>query len=210
MNDNNKKSLKEMWKDPQKKALIKLGLWLAFFLITFLFLWIASLFSKNDNPKNLEQTNKQEEKVEANVPRMLEKLINSNYSYEIKITGDNISKLLSGTVNNNITSGYLESNGNIIKYSYHDEKYYQIIQSEEVETNEIFSDEEKSNINLNNILLEIKNYEMNNESKLEENAYIYEIDEKHSIKIIVNENNINSINILNNNISYEMEFNLIL
>ena len=87
--NDNKKSLKEMWKDPQKKAIIKLGLWFVFFALTFLFLSVASLFSKhnnlnnNNNENNQNNQNNQEEKVEANVPKMLEKLLNSNYSYEI-------------------------------------------------------------------------------------------------------------------------------
>ena len=50
--NDNKKSLKEMWKDPQKKAIIKLGLWFFFFAFVFLFLTVASLFNHNNSKNN--------------------------------------------------------------------------------------------------------------------------------------------------------------
>ncbi len=214
--NDNKKSLKEMWKDPQKKAIIKLGLWFVFFALTFLFLSVASLFSKhnnlnnNNNENNQNNQNNQEEKVEANVPKMLEKLLNSNYSYEIKITGDNETKTLSGAVNDKITSGFIETNGNIIKYSYHDEKYFQINQNEEIENNELLTEEQKDNINLHNILDDVNNYEANNKILKEENIYNYDINDTYKIKISINDNNINYIYVLNNNISYEMNFKIII
>lgn len=208
--NDNKKSLKEMWKDPQKKAIIKLGLWFAFFALTFLFLSVASLFSKHNNPNNSNNENNQEEKVEANIPKMLEKLIDSDYGFEIKIINQNIIENISGTVKSKITTGYYENNNNILKFSYHDQNYYQIIDNNEVLNNELLNEEYRKNIDLPSILEIIKNYEMTNETLKENNEYIYNISDNYVIKISTNQNNIDKINITNNDVSYEMKFNLII
>ena len=214
--NDNKKSLKEMWKDPQKKAIIKLGLWFVFFALTFLFLSIASLFSKhnnlnnNNNENNQNNQNYQEEKVEANIPKMLEKLIDSDYGFEIKIINQNIIENISGTVKSKITTGYYENNNNILKFSYHDQNYYQIIDNNEVLNNELLNEEYRKNIDIHSILEIIKNYEMTNETLKENNEYIYNISDNYVIKISTNQNNIDKINITNNDVSYEMKFNLII
>lgn len=208
--NDNKKSLKEMWKDPQKKAIIKLGLWFAFFALTFLFLSVASLFSKHNSPNNSNNENNQEEKVEANIPKMLEKLIDSDYGFEIKIINQNIIENISGTVKSKITTGYYENNNNILKFSYHDQNYYQIIDNNEVLNNELLNEEYRKNIDLPSILEIIKNYEMTNETLKENNEYIYNISDNYVIKISTNQNNIDKINITNNDVSYEMKFNLII
>lgn len=212
MKDNDKKeSLKEMWKDPQKKAIIKLGLWFFFFAFVFLFLTVASLFNNSSSKNNDTSDNdKKTEVVEANITKMLEKLINSDYGFEIKITNQNIIENISGTVKSKITTGYYENNNNILKYSYHDQNYYQIIDNNEVLNNELLNEEYRKNIDLPSILEIIKNYEMTNETLKENNEYIYNISDNYVIKISTNQNNIDKINITNNDVSYEIKFNLII
>ena len=206
-----KKSLKEMWKDPQKKAIIKLGLWFFFFAFVFLFLTVASLFNHNNSKNNdTSDNNKKTEVVEANIPKMLEKLIDSDYGFEIKIINQNIIENISGTVKSKITTGYYENNNNILKFSYHDQNYYQIIDNNEVLNNELLNEEYRKNIDLHSILEIIKNYEMINETLKENNEYIYNISDNYVIKISTNQNNIDKINITNNDVSYEMKFNLII
>lgn len=209
--NDNKKSLKEMWKDPQKKAIIKLGLWFFFFAFVFLFLTVASLFNHNTSKNNdTSDNNKKTEVVEANIPKMLEKLIDSDYGFEIKIINQNIIENISGTVKSKITTGYYENNNNILKFSYHDQNYYQIIDNNEVLNNELLNEEYRKNIDLHSILEIIKNYEMTNETLKENNEYIYNISDNYVIKISPNQNNIDKINITNNDVSYEMKFNLII
>lgn len=209
--NDNKKSLKEMWKDPQKKAIIKLGLWFFFFAFVFLFLTVASLFNHNNSKNNdTSDNNKKTEVVEANIPKMLEKLIDSDYGFEIKIINQNIIENISGTVKSKITTGYYENNNNILKFSYHDQNYYQIIDNNEVLNNELLNEEYRENIDLHSILEIIKNYEMTNETLKENNEYIYNISDNYVIKISPNQNNIDKINITNNDVSYEMKFNLII
>lgn len=209
--NDNKKSLKEMWKDPQKKAIIKLGLWFFFFAFVFLFLTVASLFNHNNSKNNdTSDNNKKTEVVEANITKMLEKLIDSDYGFEIKIINQNIIENISGTVKSKITTGYYENNNNILKFSYHDQNYYQIIDNNEVLNNELLNEEYRKNIDLPSILEIIKNYEMTNETLKENNEYIYNISDNYVIKISTNQNNIDKINITNNDVSYEMKFNLII
>ncbi len=209
--NDNKKTLKEMWKDPQKKAIIKLGLWFFFFAFVFLFLTVASLFNHNNSKNNdTSDNNKKTEVVEANITKMLEKLIDSDYGFEIKIINQNIIENISGTVKSKITTGYYENNNNILKFSYHDQNYYQIIDNNEVLNNEILNEEYRKNIDLPSILEIIKNYEMTNETLKENNEYIYNISDNYVIKISTNQNNIDKINIINNDVSYEMKFNLII
>lgn len=209
--NDNKKSLKEMWKDPQKKAIIKLGLWFFFFAFVFLFLTVASLFNHNNSKNNdTSDNNKKTEVVEANITKMLEKLIDSDYGFEIKIINQNIIENISGTVKSKITTGYYENNNNILKFSYHDQNYYQIIDNNEVLNNELLNEEYRKNIDLHSILEIIKNYEMTNETLKENNEYIYNISDNYVIKISTNQNNIDKINIINNDVSYEMKFNLII
>lgn len=209
--NDNKKSLKEMWKDPQKKAIIKLGLWFFFFAFVFLFLTVASLFNHNNSKNNdTSDNNKKTEVVEANIPKMLEKLIDSDYGFEIKIINQNIIENISGTVKSKITTGYYENNNNILNFSYHDQNYYQIIDNNEVLNNELLNEEYRKNIDLHSILEIIKNYEMTNETLKENNEYIYNISDNYVIKISPNQNNIDKINITNNDVIYEMKFNLII
>ena len=209
--NDNKKTLKEMWKDPQKKAIIKLGLWFFFFAFVFLFLTVASLFNHNNSKNNdTSDNNKKTEVVEANITKMLEKLIDSDYGFEIKIINQNIIENISGTVKSKITTGYYENNNNILKFSYHDQNYYQIIDNNEVLNNELLNEEYRKNIDLPSILEIIKNYEMTNETLKENNEYIYNISDNYVIKISTNQNNIDKINIINNDVSYEMKFNLII
>ena len=209
--NDNKKTLKEMWKDPQKKAIIKLGLWFFFFAFGFLFLTVASLFNHNNSKNNdTSDNNKKTEVVEANITKMLEKLIDSDYGFEIKIINQNIIENISGTVKSKITTGYYENNNNILKFSYHDQNYYQIIDNNEVLNNELLNEEYRKNIDLPSILEIIKNYEMTNETLKENNEYIYNISDNYVIKISTNQNNIDKINITNNDVSYEMKFNLII
>lgn len=206
-----KKSLKEMWKDPQKKAIIKLGLWFFFFAFVFLFLTVASLFNHNNSKNNdTSDNNKKTEVVEANITKMLEKLIDSDYGFEIKIINQNIIENISGTVKSKITTGYYENNNNLLKFSYHDQNYYQIIDNNEVLNNELLNEDYRKNIDLPSILEIIKNYEMTNETLKENNEYIYNISDNYVIKISTNQNNIDKINIINNDVSYEMKFNLII
>ena len=74
--------LKEAWKDPRKKAIIKLGLYIAFFAIMFM---IAGLSSSNSVPNVIEQEEKKE--------------IYNNYSFIVSL---NNQPMITGVFDNNV------------------------------------------------------------------------------------------------------------
>lgn len=208
MEDKNKRTFKEMWNDKRMHAIIVLGMWFAFFALTFLILGVLSLF----NSKDIEQKEKVEiptETVSANVPKMLENLIASDYSYEyIIITGENRYSY-NGTKEAEENKGYYESATGIIKYSVIDNVYYQMDGETLIENVNIISEQDKQFMDLNNIFERIKEYELNNEVIIEENKYIYDLlinENVCKIEIYTNNNNISEIFITYNDFNYDFNF----
>ena len=201
--------LKEMWKNPQKKALIKLGLWFAFFALTFIFLSIASLFN-NNSTKNIDSKSTEvNEEVLANIPKMLENLIISDYSYEFKITSLEKSYSYTGTKESSENEGYYESDTGIIKYSVIDDVYYQLNDGELKENQNIISQEDKELFSLEKILEKVKEYELNNEVINENNKYSYELIDDEilwKVDIYTNGNYINEIKLSSNDFNYDLVY----
>lgn len=124
--------LKEAWKDPQKKAGIKL---LCYFIFFFIFAILVRVSSNMEITNTNKDTNNKEV-VKENMESFREKqhaLLNNNHNinYEIKI-GDLIYKI-NGTIKNNIVEGYLESVDSIKKILIKDNILYDVTSgSEEV------------------------------------------------------------------------------
>lgn len=206
MEEKNKKTFKELWADRRMRAIIKLGMWAAFFVFIFLFLAIASLFNKTpDTKKEIEQN----EIVSANIPTMLENLISSNYSFEYKIKNNEKNYSYSGTKENDEIKGYYESSDGILKYTIKDNIYYEIKNDEFIENNNIITEEDKNILNLFNILNVIKESDLNNEVVQNDNVYTYTTIKEniqYQINITTNVNDISNINIMVNDITYDMSF----
>lgn len=103
--------LKEAWKDPRKKAIIKLGLYIAFFTIMFM---IAGLSSSNNVPDIVDSENKQESY--------------DNYSFILNL---NKQEILNGVFDKDIIT-YNYSNQ---IYKLENELLYQVINNELVNIN---------------------------------------------------------------------------
>lgn len=103
--------LKEAWKDPRKKAIIKLGLYVAFFAIMFM---IAGLSSSNNVPDIVDSENKQESY--------------DNYSFILNL---NKQEILNGVFDKDIIT-YNYSNQ---IYKLENELLYQVINNELVNIN---------------------------------------------------------------------------
>lgn len=201
-----KKTFKELWANTRTRALIKLGMWFAFFILIFLILAIASLFSGTSLPK---EDVKQQEVVTANIPAMLENLIASNYTFEYKITNNDFSYSYIGSRENGEIKGYYENLNGIIKYTIKDNIYYELNNNELIENNEIISQEDKNILDLNNLLVTIKNYELENEVLPQDNVYTYDIlnnDVNYQIKITTKSSDIETIVINYSNVNYELIF----
>ena len=213
MNDNNKKTFKELWNNKRTHALIVLGIWFAIFAFLFLVLGVASLFQSTKTlPIKEEETPKI---VQPNIPKMLENLISSNYTFEYQITKQVIQEEIetvqhysyTGTVENGITTGYYESSTGIIKYTIEDGVYYQINNEEKIENNDIISLEDRNILDLNSLLTKIKEYTSTYNE--EENNYHYEITEEtinYEIQIATEGSNIKTIIIKSDLAEYNLQF----
>lgn len=203
MEEKNKKTFKELWADKRTKALIKLGLWFLFFAIFFIFIGIMSLFNNESSTNN--NLEKETEKVQANIPGMLENLINSNYTFEYVVTDENnITYSYNGSKENEEIKGYYENNNGITKFIVKNNIVYKINGTEEIEDNTIVNDTDKKLFDLNNILSKIKNYEEVHEPVYENEQYSYSLDESLNIKISTKNNEIYSIEFLYNNLNYKL------
>lgn len=103
--------LKEAWKDPRKKAIIKLGLYVAFFALMFA---IAGIGSSNNVPNVIEQEEKKE--------------IYNNYSFIVSL---NNQPIINGVFDNNVIT-YNYSNQ---IYKLENGLLYQVINNELVNIN---------------------------------------------------------------------------
>ena len=109
--------LKEAWKDPRKKAGIKLLSYFIFFFILLLLTAITNYISyiNKDNVNN--DNTKSEEKIDnTNFINKQNKLLENKHSINYIITINNIVYKINGLLENNTIEGYLENDNNIIAY----------------------------------------------------------------------------------------------
>lgn len=195
----NKVTFKMLWAHPFYNSLIKLGLWLIFFIVLYIFLMAAK------PPKNLENNEPEEEvktEIKVSYVDMKKNLINS----ELSISYDLGNYKINGLVNNNILSGTLEDNeGNLIKIKYDGENIYQVKKDEEIIINEMFTD-----ININYLLpskiIEIvDNHKVIGVKSADELTYSYDVDGV-AISLYLNESKIYKIIVLENELTYNLEY----
>lgn len=192
--------LKEDWKDPRKKAGIKL---LSYFIFFFLLLLIATVSNniariKNSNTSTITTTTTQVDKYKDKQKDLLTNKYNISYVINI----NDVEYKINGTIDNNIVSGYLESSSGIKKIIIKDNNIYEIINEEEVIL--------ESEININYLdLMYIINLIKENSSIIKDNdgkkVYEYNIDSD-NIVVETNETMINKISIKNETSSYILNF----
>ncbi len=144
MEEKDKKSFKELWKNPRTHALMVLGLWGVFFISIFIFLEIASLFNKNDYVKpteNVENT--------VTLASMVDSLNKSNYKFLLKKSNSYSDYQIDGQKDNEEISGYLENQDGIIKILYKENNLYRVVSEEEILDTTLLT-ENDINIILNN------------------------------------------------------------
>ena len=213
---NNKKEktkiekFKELWADKRWKAIIKLGIWFSVFFFLFIILSVAAMISKHTG--NVPRRNVQEvkeEKVEANIPNLINHLNSGNYSFVYTITNGDVKYSYNGTKNNDEIVGYYESSNGIIKYAIKDNIYYKLVNDEYIEDNTIISEEDKQVIDLNNLVSKTREFEENNKPQIVENTYTYDLSTPelpYIVNITKDEKNISKIEINYNNINYVLEY----
>ncbi|MBQ3020932.1 MAG: hypothetical protein IJD92_01750 [Bacilli bacterium] len=199
----NYSKLKEAWKDPRKKAGIKLLCYLIFFL---LFIILAYITDGIDNTYSNNNKTTTTTKLIDNYNDKQENLLNKKHNINYKITIDEITYTINGTLENNIINGYLESNEGIKKIILKNETLYEINNNEEILLESSF---DIKFLNLNYIIKLIK----------ENRAYIKDLDNIKTYEYSINiddiitkiyietdTDNINKIDIKYNEITYNLTF----
>ena len=193
----------KVWENKRLHALICLILWAIF--ITFVFLILGS-FEKNVKTPSNDNNINEEEKI-ITFGEMKEKLLHNKfeYKYSLYVNGKNI--LYYGVKNELNDSGYKEENDKIIRYVIENEKEYQLIMNTKVEVNNLYEDIDKNLIDLNYVFALLDN--MNKEIDEVTESLYYSNDEL-NIKIKINSDSIESIDILKGLDSYFLEFSNVL
>ena len=199
-------SFKKAWAIPQKKAGIKLLAYFIFFVIFFL---IAAIVNRTNNVYNNDNMNtitttvtKKEDKYNDKQ----NKLINNSHTINYTINIGDIEYTINGELDNNVISGYLESNETIKKILIEDNRIYEIKNNEKKDLDIDFN---IKLININNIMNIIKNSKTIIERKEEDTNYLYTVnidDNEVNIKIYTSEESINKIELFDETDKYILNF----
>lgn len=196
-------SLKEAWKDPRKKAGIKLLSYFIFFIILFILAFITNQINKTNNNLNKEQD--KTTKVTDTYINKLNSLLTDKYN--IKYTLNNEEKVLKidGVLNNNQINGYLEYDNTIKKIIIKDNNVYEIVNDVE---NIINLDYDMSLLNLNDLITLLKSNSPIKKVKDNISKYTYNVIYKDiSLNIVVSmEDYIKEIDITNEILKYNLIF----
>lgn len=176
-------------------AYIQLGIGLVFIIILVVIVKLSGV----NKEENIPQNETKEEIKELTIDEKLSKLTD-NYKYNYEITIGDITYIYNGSRMDLKESGYLQINDNYLYY-YKDNNY-----TYEVKNGGLFQiDNLYSNIDSNYLDIEyIKNLIKDQEYIKEDNKYTYTLE---NIQIIIdtNEDNITSIQIINEN-NYKLEY----
>lgn len=196
-------SLKEAWKDPRKKAGIKLLSYFIFFIILFLLAFITNQINKTNN--NINKEPDKTTKVTDTYINKLNSLLTDKYNIEYTLNNEEKVLKIDGVLNNNQINGYLEYDNTIKKIVIKDNNIYEIVNDVE---NIINLDYDISLLNLNNLITLLKSNSPIKEVKDNISKYTYNVTYKDlSLNIIVSmENYIKEIDITNETLKYYLIF----
>lgn len=195
-------SLKEAWKDPRKKAGIKLLSYFIFFIILFLLAFITNQINKTNNiNKEPDKTTK----VTDTYINKLNSLLTDKYNIEYTLNNEEKVLKIDGVLNNNQINGYLEYDNTIKKIVIKDNNIYEIVNDVE---NIINLDYDISLLNLNNLITLLKSNSPIKEVKDNISKYTYNVTYKDlSLNIVVSmEEYIKKIDITNETLKYYLIF----
>lgn len=202
--------LKENWKNPRKRAAIKLGFYFIFFVILFCLANISNALKNIDNTVNNKNNNVVDKEKQDNkrYSEKQNKLLNSkhNINYIIKI--NDIEYKINGMLNNNIIDGYLESNDGIKKINIENDTIYEIINNEKNILNSVI---DTKYISINYIISTIKLENSVILKKDENKNYKYDIYKDGNnllINVFTNSESIYKIEINVGNEEYQLNFDI--
>ena len=182
---------RELWSVPRFRALFKLGCWALFFMIFFLLLFLGN-----------HQIPDQERVESPLYQRMIQDLNRANLTINYYITAEE-SYFIDGTIINNVLEGTLETD-EINRIRITPNEVYIVTRDEEIRTDIL------ANLNLsllfpNEIFKLIEDAAATSDDN---RIFSYQLEDL-TIRIYTNEDYIYQIIIIEDNITYKLEFNII-
>ncbi len=192
---------KEQLKDPKKKILFKLGGWLLFFFLIYVFLGVTSAMSRSDKPKDNNETIKVSS---VNFSKMKKNLVSKNLNVKYKY-GD---YYIEGIVQDNVFSGTLEDNqNNIIKIKYDGTNLYRVNKQEEMVDQTLLVGFNLGYL-IPSYIINLISEDVSPNKSSDGKIYSYNIDKK-AISLYLSDKNIEKIVVLDNNLTYNLEYAVI-
>lgn len=192
---------KEQLKDPKKKILFKLGGWLLFFFLIYVFLGVTSAMSRSDKPKDNNETIKVSS---VNFSKMKKNLVNKNLNVKYKY-GD---YYIEGIVQDNVFSGTLEDNqNNIIKIKYDGTNLYRVNKQEEMVDQTLLVGFNLGYL-IPSYIINLISEDVSPNKSSDGKIYSYNIDNK-AISLYLSDKDIEKIVVLDNNLTYNLEYAVI-
>lgn len=192
---------KEQLKDPKKKLLFKLGGWLLFFFLIYVFLGVTSAISGIDKTKDNNETTKVSS---VNFSKMKKNLVNKNLNVKYKY-GD---YYIEGVIQDNVFSGTLEDNqNNIIKIKYDGTNLYRVNKQEETVDQTLLVGFNLGYL-IPSYIINLISEDVSPNKSSDGKIYSYNIDNK-AISLYLSDKNIEKIVVLDNNLTYNLEYAVI-
>ena len=193
------------WQTNRGKSVIKLGAWIIFIVIIL----VLSVFGKDDNYDNVidDSQNETEEVIYefVNYSDMQKELLKNNYEYEYIIKSNDNIIIFNGVKDGTSEMGYKEDNNGIIKYYIDNLGVKQVILNDMVELNTLYDNIDSSFLDLEILFNNLNEYLYNIEKNGNERTIMYD-KEGFSVVVKTDLNNIKNINIINNEVTYELKF----
>lgn len=186
------------------KATIKFAAWMIFIVILII---VFAINGNNEQKNDTKENNNVKEEISSfkNYEEMVSDLLKSCYNYNFKVTSIENTVIYNGTISNNEDIGYKETSEEIIKYAIIDGITYRIVLDKTTEITNLYDEEDKAFLNIENLFKNLKNYLYSvnkNETKREINY------NKDGYQVLVKTNleNITEILITNATKTYELQF----
>ena len=193
------------WQTNRGKSVIKLGAWIIFIVIIL----VLSVFGKDDNYDNVidDSQNETEEVIYefVNYSDMQKELLKNNYEYEYIIKNNDNIIIFNGVKDGTNEMGYKEDINGIIKYYIDNLGVKQVFLNDMVELNTLYDNIDSSFLNLEILFNNLNEYLYNIEKNGNERTIMYD-KEGFSVVVKTDLNNIKNINIINNEVTYELKF----
>ena len=197
------KKFKEAWKEPKKRAGIKLLGYLIFFIVLILVSYVTKDNNSYSRVNDIETTTTI---VSDNYLDKQEDLINTKHNIKYVINKEDKEYVINGILDEGIIDGYLETNGSIKKIKIENDTLYEVKNDTPTKME---LDIDYYLINIYNILESIKEKTSIIERDNKNKNYLYTIKNNNVdavIKVYTNEKSIYKIELVKENDKYILNF----